>query len=69
MAFAGFKSSWPEVVGIDGEAAEDVIKSETSGVRVIVVKSGSFVTDDFRCDRVRIFVDGHGIVTSEPRIG
>ncbi|KAK3190265.1 hypothetical protein Dsin_029826 [Dipteronia sinensis] len=69
MAFAGLKSSWPEVVGIDGEAAEDVIKSETSGVRVIVVKSGSFVTGDFRCDRVRIFVNGDGIVTSEPRIG
>ncbi|KAI9195508.1 hypothetical protein LWI28_015628 [Acer negundo] len=68
MEFAGFKSSWPEVVGIDGEAAEDVIKSETSGVRVIVLKSGSLVTGDFRCDRVRIFVNGHGIVTSEPRI-
>ncbi|TXG46427.1 hypothetical protein EZV62_028076 [Acer yangbiense] len=44
------------------------IKSETSGVRVVVVKSGSLVTDDFRCDRVRIFVNGHGIVTLEPRM-
>lgn len=72
MCTAGEKSSWPEVVGMDGEAAKEVVESETRGtdiaVTVIIVQQGSAVTQDIRCDRVRIFVDSLGLVVAVPRI-
>ncbi|KAF3456854.1 hypothetical protein FNV43_RR01508 [Rhamnella rubrinervis] len=64
------KSSWPELVGTNGEAAVDIIKSENPNVNsAVTVKVGSMVTMDFRCDRVRVWVDDAGFVKLEPKIG
>jgi hypothetical protein len=36
---------------------------------VVVIQEGSPVTADYRLDRVRIFVDGKGNVSSVPQLG
>ncbi|GAU34553.1 hypothetical protein TSUD_219370 [Trifolium subterraneum] len=63
------KKSWPELVGINGDAAVQIIRSENSSVSASTVPEDSFVTTDFRCDRVRVFVDKQDIVTRVPNIG
>lgn len=64
------KTSWPELVGINGEAAVAIIMRENPRVvRAGTMKDGSKMTTDFRCDRVRVSVDEHDIVTSVPKIG
>ncbi|KAL1545593.1 subtilisin inhibitor CLSI-I-like [Salvia divinorum] len=64
------KTEWPEVVGLTSEEAESKIKREAvAGTIVHAVPSDSFVTMDFRRDRVRIFIDSSGRVVKPPRIG
>ncbi|KAI3938730.1 hypothetical protein MKW98_011882 [Papaver atlanticum] len=64
------KSSWSELVGCDGDTAAATIKRQNSNiVRAIVVLEGTGVTEDFRCDRVWVWVNGSGIVTITPIIG
>ncbi|KAJ6998549.1 hypothetical protein D5086_011440 [Populus alba] len=62
------KSSWPELVGINGEAAAKIIESENPKVRVSIVEEGMMVTQEIRCDRVRVWVDKNGIVKDIPSI-
>ncbi|KAK7268793.1 hypothetical protein RIF29_21502 [Crotalaria pallida] len=63
------KSSWPELVGVKGTVAESTIERENHLVNAVIVLEGSFVTADFRCDRVRVWVNTNGIVTRVPHIG
>lgn len=56
-------------MGINGEAAAKIIMTENPRVKASTLDERSFVTDDFRCDRVRVFVNNQGIVTRVPRIG
>ncbi|KAJ6376313.1 PROTEIN putative EXPRESSED-RELATED [Salix viminalis] len=63
------KSSWPELVGINGEVAAKIIVRENPKVGAAIVKEGMMVTMDFRCDRVRVWVDKYGIVKDIPQIG
>ncbi|EEF45170.1 Glu S.griseus protease inhibitor, putative [Ricinus communis] len=68
IEFAG-KSSWPELVGNNGEAATAIIMRENPRVKANTVKEGSPVSGDFRSDRVRVFIDDNHIVTLVPKIG
>ncbi|EXB55550.1 Glu S.griseus protease inhibitor [Morus notabilis] len=63
------KNSWPELVGVQGEVAEKIIEKENPAVDAIIVTEGSVVTADYRCDRVRVWVNNHGIVYKVPTIG
>ncbi|BFG14054.1 hypothetical protein CerSpe_003280 [Prunus speciosa] len=63
------KDSWPELVGDKGKDAVATIESENHLVNAVIVKEGTFVTADFRCDRVRVWVNKRGIVTKVPIIG
>ncbi|XP_018813390.1 glu S.griseus protease inhibitor-like [Juglans regia] len=63
------KSSWPELVGVKGKIAEATIERENPLVDAVIVPKGSVVTQDFRCDRVRVWVDEKGIVYQVPHIG
>ncbi|KNA21308.1 hypothetical protein SOVF_043940 [Spinacia oleracea] len=64
------KKSWPELVGKDGNKAAEIIKSENCFVKQTpVLPEGSKVTMDYRCDRVRVFVDACGKVVQTPNIG
>ncbi|KAG8477758.1 hypothetical protein CXB51_027591 [Gossypium anomalum] len=44
-------------------------RKENPKVSVRIVKEGMMVTMDFRCDRVRVWVDNYGIVKTTPHIG
>ncbi|PON83324.1 Proteinase inhibitor [Trema orientale] len=63
------KASWPELLGVQGEVAEATVERENTGVGAVIVLEGSIVDAQFRCDRVRIWVDESGIVTRVPQIG
>ncbi|RZC83600.1 hypothetical protein C5167_046386 [Papaver somniferum] len=63
------KSSWPELVGFDGETAARIIEREIPNVNAIVLLEGTPTTLDFRCDRVWVFVNEAGKVVETPTIG
>ncbi|BAT94761.1 hypothetical protein LR48_Vigan02g169300 [Vigna angularis] len=63
------KSSWPELVGVEGSVAVATIERENPYVEAETVLKGSIVTTDFRCDRVRVWVTKEGIVYQTPIIG
>lgn len=63
------KDAWPELVGEQGKKAAQIIEKENSYVQAFVIKEGTMVTMDFRCDRVRVWVDCDGIVVQTPIIG
>ncbi|KAK6137580.1 hypothetical protein DH2020_028677 [Rehmannia glutinosa] len=62
------KSSWPELVGAPGEVAVATIERENPLVNAIIVRPGTIITPDIRCDRVRVFVDANGNVDRVPII-
>ncbi|GMY27216.1 inhibitor of trypsin and hageman factor-like protein [Fagus crenata] len=63
------KSSWPELVGVQGTVAEATIERENPLVNAVIVPEGSSVILDFRCDRVWVWVDKNGLVDKVPKIG
>ncbi|KNA20992.1 hypothetical protein SOVF_047430 [Spinacia oleracea] len=63
------KNAWPELVGRDGHETARIIESENPDVQATVLPVGSMVTLDFRCDRVRVWVDSYNNVNAIPRIG
>ncbi|CAF2531536.1 unnamed protein product [Rotaria sp. Silwood2] len=62
------KTQWPELVGMNGQDAVQIIKQETGFSNVVTIQEGSPVTLDYRTDRVRVFVDNKGIVKGVPNI-
>ncbi|EXB81308.1 Proteinase inhibitor [Morus notabilis] len=63
------KKSWPELVGVSGEIATATIERENPTVHAIIKRQGTGVTDDLKCNRVWVWVDAHGVVTTVPMIG
>ncbi|KAF3545578.1 hypothetical protein DY000_02002129 [Brassica cretica] len=63
------KNSWPELVGTNGDYAASMIERENTRVDAIVILDGTPVTTDFRCNRVRVRVDGNRIVVRVPTAG
>ncbi|XP_058086399.1 inhibitor of trypsin and hageman factor-like [Magnolia sinica] len=63
------KSSWPEMVGMNGEMAAMTIQKENPHVEAIVLLEGTPVTTDYRCDRVWVWVNQNELVVAEPHIG
>ncbi|XP_009782003.1 glu S.griseus protease inhibitor-like [Nicotiana sylvestris] len=68
MACPG-KDAWPELVGENGQTAKETIERENPLVTANVALVGSPGTTDFRCDRVRVFVDRDNSVVQVPVIG
>jgi hypothetical protein len=62
---------WPECMGLSGEECRTLIQATASDLRgnVFIMPENSMYTMDFRTDRVRIFVDGDGIVVKSPHRG
>ncbi|MDA2805614.1 serine protease inhibitor [Nocardiopsis suaedae] len=67
------EQSWPELTGADAHTAERVIERENPRVNAVLLPEGSYVTMDFRCDRVRVFYLGEDpaplIVSRAPQVG
>jgi hypothetical protein len=53
------KLMWPELLGRKGKEAKDVIEKERADTTVFCVPQDAIVTDDYCCNRVRIYVDGN----------
>ncbi|KAK9180502.1 hypothetical protein WN943_029711 [Citrus x changshan-huyou] len=62
-------SSWPELLGAQGVEAAATVERENTLVNAQIVLEGSFVTGDFLCTRVRVWVNTRGTVTRVPTIG
>ncbi|KAL5712235.1 hypothetical protein ACHQM5_014426 [Ranunculus cassubicifolius] len=63
------KLLWPELVGVDGETAAAVIERENPQVKAkILPESTGMVPEDFRCDRVVVWVRDDGIVERVPQV-
>lgn len=56
-------------MGVNGEVAAKIIMKENPKAGAVIVKEGMMVTMDYRCDRVRVWIDKHGIVILTPQIG
>ncbi|OMP00347.1 Proteinase inhibitor I13, potato inhibitor I [Corchorus capsularis] len=65
------KSSWPELLGANGEIAAATIESENPNVNAVIVLDSpeTIITPDFLCTRVRVWVHTNGNVTRVPVIG
>lgn len=63
------KFEWPEVVGKQGSAAEEVIRSENEELYTETIEPGIAIRPDFQVKRVRILLDEEGRVKETPRIG
>ncbi|KAL8530342.1 hypothetical protein ACS0TY_007397 [Phlomoides rotata] len=63
------KLTWPELVNENGEKAAQVIEKENMNVDAIVLKDGTPVIQDFRCDRVWVWVNDYGVVVRVPSVG
>uniref|UniRef100_A0A7N0UEB1 Uncharacterized protein n=1 Tax=Kalanchoe fedtschenkoi TaxID=63787 RepID=A0A7N0UEB1_KALFE len=62
------KSSWPELVGTEGQAAAAIIEKENPSVNAVVILEGTPVTKEIDCTRVRVWVNERGVVISVPVI-
>ncbi|CAF2833001.1 unnamed protein product [Rotaria sp. Silwood2] len=60
--------SWPEMLGKEGTYAVKYIKEKSGLTNVFTVLENSPITTDFQPDRVRVFVNGNGIVIRIPYI-
>ena len=63
------KTSWPELLGLPGVEAKSKILADNPKLTVIILAVGTFVTQEFREDRVRVYVDSDQKVAQIPRIG
>ncbi|XP_060174510.1 proteinase inhibitor I-B-like [Lycium barbarum] len=63
------KDTWPELLGVPAKLARETIQKENPRLTNIPnVLNGSPVTEDFRCDRVRLFVNVLDFVVQTPRV-
>ncbi|MCD7470238.1 hypothetical protein HAX54_009955 [Datura stramonium] len=64
------KERWPELLGVPAKLAREIIRKENPKLtNILSIQNGSPVTQDFRCDRVRLFVNVLDFVVQIPRIG
>ncbi|KAI3472953.1 hypothetical protein Pfo_029199 [Paulownia fortunei] len=63
------KSSWPELLGVPGDVAVATIQRENPLVTAIILPPGTRATNNFKCNRVWVPVDGNGKVVKVPIIG
>ncbi|XP_056174432.1 glu S.griseus protease inhibitor-like [Syzygium oleosum] len=65
----GYKYSWPELVGYNGDSAKATIEKDNPLVTVYQIPEGAYRLTDFCCNRVYLWVDGNGNVTRVPTVG
>lgn len=61
--------SWPNLVGLRGEEAKQIIEDEGKGYEVFLVPSEGVTTKDYRTDRVFVYLNDQGFVEKTPRPG
>lgn len=69
ITMASKQGPWPKCVGMTGQNCAAYIEENAQDLTVEVISYGTMVTQDFRTDRVRIFVDADGLVFAAPSRG
>lgn len=71
-AITNQRTEWPSCVGLLGTECKTMILQEGSSVEplnIYILDQYSMVTEDYRTNRVRIFIDDNGVVVRSPMIG
>ncbi|PWA37193.1 proteinase inhibitor I13 [Artemisia annua] len=63
------KTSWPELVGEEGECAVTTIEKENELVHAQIIAEGTIIIEIYICDRVLVWVNDNGIVVTTPKVG
>ncbi|KAK3419330.1 hypothetical protein EUGRSUZ_H05126 [Eucalyptus grandis] len=63
------KSSWPELAGINGAKAKEVIENENQQVTGVILSKGTSHSLDICCSHIFIWVDDRGNTAEVPTIG
>ncbi|KAI3829094.1 hypothetical protein L1987_03208 [Smallanthus sonchifolius] len=63
------KTSWPELVGEEGECAVKIIEKENTLVYTEIIADGTIIPWIYICNRVIVWVDEKGIVARTPIVG
>ncbi|KAL5732199.1 hypothetical protein ACHQM5_004846 [Ranunculus cassubicifolius] len=64
------KSRWPGMLGVEGNHAAATIERENPAVNVVILLEGTGGTpSEYRCDRVKVWVDVQGTVVRVPQVG
>ncbi|KAI3829095.1 hypothetical protein L1987_03209 [Smallanthus sonchifolius] len=63
------KTSWPELVGEEGECAVKIIEKENTLVYAEIIGEGTIIPLIYICNRVLVRVNEMGIVTITPTVG
>ncbi|KAF3659844.1 ethylene-responsive proteinase inhibitor 1 [Capsicum chacoense] len=64
------KEKWPELLGTPAKFAQQIIQKENPKLtNVVTVLNGGPVTEDLRCNRVRLFVNLLDFVVQTPQVG
>ncbi|KAL1547161.1 hypothetical protein AAHA92_23668 [Salvia divinorum] len=63
------KNLWPELLMKNGEESVAVIESENKFVKAMVIRDGTPIPSDFRCDRVWVVVNECGNIIRIPYVG
>ncbi|KAF3620562.1 Proteinase inhibitor I-B, partial [Capsicum baccatum] len=63
------RDTFPELLGVPVKLARETIQKENPRLNIGSFLNGSPVTQDFRCDRVRLFVNVLDFVVQVPRVG
>ena len=67
---AALQTDWPELVGQSGaDAVAAITAARPDLAQVVTVEEGGMMTMDFREARVRVTVNGAGVVTQPPTVG
>ncbi|KAF8037344.1 hypothetical protein BT93_B0298 [Corymbia citriodora subsp. variegata] len=63
------KSSWPELVGVNGKNAKEIIENENRRATGVILPQGAAHSLDICCNRVFIWVDDKGNTVEVPMLG
>ncbi|KAI3700757.1 hypothetical protein L2E82_45395 [Cichorium intybus] len=63
------KTSWPELVGLDGKSAVTIIEQENPLVDAQTIAEGTIIPKIYICDRVLVWVNENDVVVSTPMVG
>lgn len=63
------KAEWPELEGKTAAEAKAALEQEAPGFKIQVIGPDMMATADYRCDRIRIWLNKEQRVSQPPRIG
>lgn len=63
------KIDWPELEGATAAAAQAALEKEAPGFRVQVIGPDMMATAEYRCDRIRVWLNKEQRVSQPPRVG